>query len=190
MEATLIMLDKPILVNEDKPKEFNFVLINNKHIRVVSKEECKIAKNCLEVGGFNAINKDVCKKILAGHEGTKRLTFKLSDEDAKRIGYVNLRLKDEEEQAIKRGGEDYAIGYVEGLVDGLSLTPKKYTEEDMYLLAAKVVSDIAANRGNADWNFFTTPKMIADEFIKQLQPQQFKVECTETENEIIVTKIL
>lgn len=46
---------------------------------------------------------------------------------------------------------------------------KMYSREDMYLLASKVVNDIAKNRGNSDWNMFTTPKMIADEFIQSLE---------------------
>jgi hypothetical protein len=43
----------------------------------------------------------------------------------------------------------------------------KYTEEDLFMLAAKVVNDIAKNRYNTHWNMFTTPKMIAEEFIQQ-----------------------
>jgi hypothetical protein len=43
----------------------------------------------------------------------------------------------------------------------------KFTKEDLYMLAAKVVNDIAKNKGNTDWNMFTTPKMIAEEFIQQ-----------------------
>jgi hypothetical protein len=43
----------------------------------------------------------------------------------------------------------------------------KFTKEDLFMLAAKVVNDIAKNKGNTDWNMFTTPKMIAEEFIQQ-----------------------
>jgi hypothetical protein len=49
----------------------------------------------------------------------------------------------------------------------------KYTEEDMFMLAAKVVNDIAKNRGNSHWNMFTTPKMIAEEFIQSLQQPKY-----------------
>ena len=46
---------------------------------------------------------------------------------------------------------------------------KEFTKEDMYMLAAKVVNDIAKNRVNSDWNFYTTPKMIADDFIENIE---------------------
>ena len=51
-----------------------------------------------------------------------------------------------------------------------------YTEEDMYTLAAKVVNDIAKNQSNADFNFFTTPKMIADEFIQSINQEDIELE--------------
>ena len=41
-----------------------------------------------------------------------------------------------------------------------------YTREDLYMLSAFIVHEIARNRGNASWNMFTTPKMIVDEWIK------------------------
>ena len=44
----------------------------------------------------------------------------------------------------------------------------RFTAEDMYLLAAEVVNQIAAHRMDGEWNLRTTPKMIADEFIKHL----------------------
>ena len=203
MEATLIMLDKPILVNEETSTEFNFVLINNRHIRVVSKEECKIAKDCLEVGGFNAIQKDVCKKILAGHEGTKRLTFQLSDKDAKRIGYVDVE-KLAEEYCLKYGETFFTprergnrkLGIIYGIETAFTLTPKKYTEEDMvqfhfWLLCNSWLYNTATNvyiNNNME-------RLTVNDLFKAWEakrpPKKFKVkECTETENEIIVTKIL
>jgi hypothetical protein len=52
---------------------------------------------------------------------------------------------------------------------GYNKAKEKYmfTKEDLFMLAAKVVNDIAKNKGNTDWNMFTTPKMIAEEFIQQ-----------------------
>lgn len=47
-----------------------------------------------------------------------------------------------------------------------------FTLEDMYLLSSHVVDCIAANRGNSDWNMNTTPKMIADDYIKTLPLQK------------------
>lgn len=45
---------------------------------------------------------------------------------------------------------------------------KMYSLEDLYLSAANVVDQIAANRGNSDWNINTTPKMIVDNWIKNV----------------------
>jgi hypothetical protein len=56
-----------------------------------------------------------------------------------------------------------------GYIEGYNKAKEKYkfTKEDLFMLAAKVVNDIAKNKGNTDWNMFTTPKMIAEEFIQQ-----------------------
>jgi hypothetical protein len=42
-----------------------------------------------------------------------------------------------------------------------------YSREEMYLSAANVVNEIAANRGNSNWNMEVTPKMIVDNWIKE-----------------------
>jgi len=44
---------------------------------------------------------------------------------------------------------------------------KMYSREDLYMSASFVVDQIAANRGNSDWNMKTTPKMIVDKWIKE-----------------------
>lgn len=62
----------------------------------------------------------------------------------------------------------------------------EFTEEDMYMLSAKVVNDIASNIGNADWNFFTTPKMIADDFIQSLRPKKRIIGATVEMEECIL----
>ena len=41
---------------------------------------------------------------------------------------TNQYITDEKEQAIKRGGEDYAKGYIEGLVDGVAKLDKTLKE--------------------------------------------------------------
>tara|TARA_R110000851_G_scaffold315229_5_gene477609 strand:- start:8554 stop:9363 length:810 start_codon:yes stop_codon:yes gene_type:complete len=48
-----------------------------------------------------------------------------------------------------------------------SVEEKMYTLEQMYLSAANVVNQIAANRGNSNWNMKVTPKMIVDDWIKE-----------------------
>jgi len=54
-----------------------------------------------------------------------------------------------------------------------------YSEEDMYMLAGKVTDDIAKNKSNAAWCFFTTPKMIADEYIQSLNKDHVELEMEE-----------
>ena len=70
-------------------------------------------------------------------------------------------------------GEPYIIGglgavYLVPVMEVVQHDSRKqyFTLEDMYMLAAKVVDDIAANRMNGEWNLKTTPKMIADDFIE------------------------
>mgnify|MGYP003643576359 CR=1 FL=1 len=46
-----------------------------------------------------------------------------------------------------------------------SVEEKMYTLEQMYLSAANVVDQIAANRGNSDWTMKVTPKMIVDNWL-------------------------
>ncbi len=183
----LIMLDKPILVNEEEIKENTLMYdIDGDIGTAIGTDESQWIGN---------------KKIIAGHEGTKRLTFQLSDEDAKRIGYMDMKglaaleavakyptLHNAEfksdaaanvltklcRSAFELGAETYA-----------SLTPKKYTEEDLEYA----------------FNYFRyeQPCLLDSECkdfkelkveLSQRKPKQFKVECTETENEIIVTKII
>ena len=48
-----------------------------------------------------------------------------------------------------------------------SVKEKMYSKEEMYLSAANVVNEIAANRGNSNWNMKVTPKMIVDDWIKE-----------------------
>jgi hypothetical protein len=69
---------------------------------------------------------------------------------------------------------DDALHYY-SFIEGYNKAKEKYnyTEEDMFMLAAKVVNDIAKNRGNSHWNMFTTPKMIAEEFIQSLQQPKY-----------------
>ncbi len=169
MKATykLIMLDKPILVNEEEIKSDHTPIYVN---GVVSNYHSIL--NGVQPKG---------KKILAGHEGTKRLTFQLSDEDAKTIGFVDANkiadklLDDKSEIAPPSYGYgEYYAGCVDGINAALSLTPKKYTAEQ----AMKIF--YLARRG----------KDFDSVFEEVDKPSQFKVECTETENEIIVTKIL
>lgn len=165
MEATyeLIMLDKPILVNEEHGELNDFVT-----------DGTRIAQ--INVLTIDDPNKHKCRKILAGHEGAKRLTFQLSDEDAKRIGYFDVdklakKLIDDEFEDY----EDFHLtGIAIGIKKGLSLTPKKYTAEQ----AMKIF--YLARRG----------KDFDSVFEEVDKPSQFKVECTETENEITITKIL
>ena len=165
MEATLIMLDKPILVNEEVTKVSDFIL-NGAQIMQVSEFDSHL---------YN-------KKILAGHEGTKRLTFQLSDEDANKIGYFDVDkicntfygkfdVTDSDGNSIK---ELLQEGFIDGANKILSLTPKKYTVEQ----AMKIF--YLARRG----------KDFDSVFEEVSQPQQYQVECTETENEITITKIL
>jgi len=50
-----------------------------------------------------------------------------------------------------------------------SITPAKekmYTLEQMYLSAANVVDQMAANRGNSEWHMKATPKMVVDNWLK------------------------
>ena len=47
-----------------------------------------------------------------------------------------------------------------------SIEDKMYTLEQMYLSAANVTHQIAANRGNSEWNMKVTPKMIVNDWIK------------------------
>jgi len=63
-----------------------------------------------------------------------------------------------------------------------------YSEEDMYMLAAKVVNDIAKNKSNADFNFFTTPKMIADEFIQSINQEYIELEMEDYLTEELALK--
>lgn len=157
MEATLIMLDKPILVNEE-----------------LTKEQAQITPH------YQTYDKRFLKSI-AGHEGTKRLTFQLSDEYAKTIGFVDANkiadklLDDKSEIAPPSYGYgEYYAGCVDGINAALSLTPKKYTVEQ----AMKIF--YLARRG----------KDFDSVFEEVDKPSQFKVECTETENELTITKIL
>jgi len=45
-------------------------------------------------------------------------TAKIRKEISKELN--NSYITDEKEQAIKRGGEDYVKGYIEGLLDGIA----------------------------------------------------------------------
>lgn len=169
MKATLIMLDKPILVNEEQGELNDFVT-----------DGTRIAQ--INVLTIDDPNKHKCRKILAGHEGTKRLTFQLSDEDANKIGYFDVDkicntfygkfdVTDSDGNSIK---ELLQEGFIDGANKILSLTPKKYTVEQ----AMKIF--YLARRG----------KDFDSVFEEVSQPQQYQVECTETENEITITKIL
>ena len=178
MEATLIMLDKPILVNEEVTKVSDFIL-NGAQIMQVSEFDSHL---------YN-------KKILAGHEGTKRLTFQLSDEDANKIGYFDVDkicntfygkfdVTDSDGNSIK---ELLQEGFIDGANKILSLTPKKYTEKqlrDAILITKRSMG--VDNDGETCYSHLSYEQIIQ----QVSHPQQFKVECTETENEIIVTKIL
>lgn len=168
MEATLIMLDKPILVNEEIKLSF-YVEYN-----------------------------ETRKKILAGHEGTKRLTFNLSDEDAKRIGYFDVKsielLSAKERDSINHrayvcSGEEeeniFDTGFFQGFRKCESLTPKKYTEEQARaFFDAGTIFGCNPDSENNDTKEFESIKSKLD------QPQQYQVECTETENGFEITKIL
>jgi len=46
-----------------------------------------------------------------------------------------------------------------------SVEEKMYTLEQMYLSAANVTHQIAANRGNSEWNMKVTPKMVVDNWL-------------------------
>lgn len=201
MEATLIMLDKPILVSEETPYPIAYH-IKKKEILIIK----GVGEQSLELfhsKGYNYPKE--CNNVIAGHEGTKRLTFQLSDEDAKGIGYVdvkglaalaavakyptlhNAEFKSDAAEnvltklcrsAFELGAETYA-----------SLTPKKYTEEDMCDLVEQLKDYTYEGRiilGDDE----REPKEFVEIFLKSRKPQQFKVECTETENEITITKIL
>ena len=50
----------------------------------------------------------------------------------------------------------------------VNITPvkeKMYSLEQMYLSAANVTHQIAANRGNSEWNMKVTPKMVVDNWL-------------------------
>jgi hypothetical protein len=49
----------------------------------------------------------------------------------------------------------------------IDVKEKMYTLEEMYLSAANVVTQIAANRGNSEWYIKITPKMIVDNWIEK-----------------------
>lgn len=53
------------ILSDEEIKEGDWVIINNEHIRQVSKTTCIIDSRCLEVNGFNAVVKTACKKIIA-----------------------------------------------------------------------------------------------------------------------------
>lgn len=46
-----------------------------------------------------------------------------------------------------------------------SVKEKMYSLEQMYLSAANVTHQIAANRGNSEWNMKVTPKMVVDNWL-------------------------
>ena len=182
MKATLIMLDKPILVNEEQGELNDFVT-----------DGTRIAQ--INVLTIDDPNKHKCRKILAGHEGTKRLTFQLSDEDANKIGYFDVDkicntfygkfdVTDSDGNSIK---ELLQEGFIDGANKILSLTPKKYTEKqlrDAILITKRSMG--VDNDGETCYSHLSYEQIIQ----QVSHPQQFKVECTETENEITITKIL
>jgi hypothetical protein len=86
---------------------------------------------------------------------------------------------------MKKQSNEATKELVKDILNGEGNQPV-FNLEDMYMLAAKVVDDIAANRMNSDWNLRTTPKMIADDFIHN----GFKGHIPANESHVPVTDIV
>ena len=184
MEATLIMLDNPILVNEEEIKTSDIYLDTSVfHLN----NEIKMGKGIYQMkhDKWGEEGQGGCRKILAGHEGTERLTFQLKDENAKRIGYVDVEklIKSELEYMTDYEKINYNLvdGYVRCCIKTYaSLTPKKYTEEQLAILIVEILHNEMKGINLGTQFYLDAMK----------QPPQYQVECTETEKGYKVTKIL
>ena len=124
---------------------------------------------------WNELDREIRKNNNINHSYHKKIIFHLPLNNAPILEGVPLLPPIEEDisnltfQAYKEQDKWTWGEFKDIFPAGYNKAKEKYkfTKEDLYMLAAKVVNDIAKNKGNTDWNMFTTPKMIAEEFIQQ-----------------------
>jgi len=129
-----------------------------------------------------SVDKDVAMVMMEDYEIEELL------DSVEHIAVVKAREKYSYSEASGRGTmdkarkiEEYKEHFNDGVIEGYKAAQQKgvYSEEDMYMLAGKVTDDIAKNKSNAAWCFFTTPKMIADEYIQSLNKDHVELEMEE-----------
>jgi hypothetical protein len=76
-----------IIITDDSDKTIGdeVLTLNSSIIKTVTKSECDIDKNCLEVNGFNAILKSSCHKIISSNSPELTPNHLISDKDLKYI---------------------------------------------------------------------------------------------------------
>lgn len=124
MKLKLIMLDKPILVSDKIIKDVR-PYYGKYHIEKMS-----------IINKFPNYLTDLseCKLIIAGIPELPSIDFSaLSEEDCKKIGWVDVRELSYRYAEENAGGDtDVEVcAYLEGFLKAQSLNDKKFTEEDM-----------------------------------------------------------
>lgn len=163
MKLQLIMTEPPIIVDLDAKIELNK--------KFYSKEF-----NCIDTllkGGV--INEDLCFKIIAGLPKLPNIDFSsLSEEDCKKIGYVDVeKLANSYIKKLSNVPEHYILKYAkEDFIEGFKLAQqmndKKYSEEDM-----KKAIEMATHINPSDTNRFYSSEEIIQSLI---QPRVYDIE--------------
>ena len=157
------------------------IIKTDNYLLVVDESEIKEGnKSLLNVEGFEPMILTHHEPIEEGYQG-KKIISHLPLNDSPILEGVDLLPPLEQEDDVEKIADDlypdsqYEQEIVEdrklGFISGYNKAKEKYkyTEEDMYMLAAFVTDFIAGRKGDF---MITTPKNVADKFIQSLsQPK-------------------
>lgn len=173
MNYKLIMLPNPILVNDERISEGDWMLSHAKTI-------CQAANSTLvNLPSFNGIE---CYKIIAGIEGLPKLDLSAIAEE---IGWVDV------EKLADKFFESWSLGdrkqssyelFRKVYEFSQSLNEKKFSEEDARQLIKRAIL-YAARFGEDALNH-------EEDILHSIKPKEYNVQYIQEGNTIKVTKIL
>jgi hypothetical protein len=153
-----------IRVTGKKAKETDRKIISTTNPKLLKEHDDSVPIPRMRDTGIAQLQQSFIREFVVNPDGEWEVEYvydvDILDEYNKEVDYTGSSCIDLQDGLELKLNKDSTVNIT-------SVKEKMYSKEEMYLSAANVVNEIAANRGNSNWNMKVTPKMIVDDWIKE-----------------------